>query len=81
MNQENDESPRHSRTTWLSLVVFIPFIYVLSVGPVLKVLESAGHNAASQRFIETFYYPLILLYDNTPLRSPLEKYLELWGVH
>lgn len=81
MNQENEESSKHGRTTWLALVVLVPFVYVLSVGPVIKILSSTGHPAASERFIETFYYPLILLYDNTPLKRPLEKYLRLWGVH
>jgi hypothetical protein len=81
MNQENEKSSGHGRTTWLTLVGLVPLVYVLSVGPVLKVLEGTGRYAASQRFIETFYYPVILLHEYTPLRRPLEKYLELWGVH
>ena len=63
--------------SWLVwVIVLAPVLYVLSIGPAAAVVSrtGTGHDAVS-----VVYYPLGWLHDNTPLRDPLDWYLELWG--
>ena len=44
MNQESEESSGHGGVTWVALIVLIPVLYVLSVGPVILVLEKTSKS-------------------------------------
>ena len=60
----------------LVLAVLLPALYVLSIGPVVALVEKTGVGGEEAR---VFYAPVIWLHDNTPLEKPLEAYAELWG--
>ena len=51
-------------------------IYILSIGPVIALVESVnvGRDAA-----RAFYDPVIWLHGNTILEGPLEWYSNVWG--
>ena len=59
-----------------AILILLPILYVLSIGPVVALVEKTG---AGHKAVEVFYTPVIWLHDNTPLKEPLEKYAELWG--
>jgi hypothetical protein len=64
---------------WWGVVVallLLPVLYVLSMGPVARFATTPGSRHAAQ----AFYAPLVWLHDSTPLKGPLEWYVELWGV-
>lgn len=62
----------------LAILVLVPILYVLSIGPVVAVLKKTG---TGEEAVLVFYAPVIWLHENTPLKEPLEKYGELWGWH
>lgn len=68
-----------------SLVMFCwAMLYVVSLGgPVAEISRRIGLVEGSHQILELGYAPLIWLYDATPLKRPLEIYLEHWtgGVH
>ncbi len=58
------------------LLLFLPVLYVLSVGPVAAVYPDEAPPWA-----EVFYAPIFWLCDNSDFAAhALELYLELWGV-
>ncbi len=61
---------------WLFLILTL---YVLSIGPVVM-LSDRGYfrSAAAEKCLTTIYSPLIWAYENTFLRKPLKKYVDLW---
>ena len=76
-----DEAETKSRSTgflWAAAGPVLLLVYVLSVGPVARVCQNFSYNGPALR---SFYYPLILLHENTPFRKPLDAYIKLWGVH
>ena len=58
------------------LVLFLPVVYVLSIGPVARIVRAGGGPPPA--WIEMFYAPLIWLHEYTFLRAPMEWYVELW---
>jgi hypothetical protein len=62
----------------LAILILVPILYVLSIGPVVAVVEKTG---TGREAVVIFYAPVIWLHDNTPLEKPLEKYAEFWGWH
>lgn len=75
-----DSSGGRRRSGVVILVVFLllllPVLYVLSMGPVVMMVEKTG---VGREQVELVYMPVIWLHDNTPLEKPLEMYGELWG--
>lgn len=62
---------------WVGVILLLlPCLYVLSMGPVVAV---AGKNPAHEPTIRAVYGPVIWLHHNTPLKKPLEMYAKLWG--
>jgi hypothetical protein len=62
---------------WVGLMVlFVPCLYVLSMGPVVAV---AGKNQDNVPTIRAVYGPVIWLHEHTPLKKPLETYAKMWG--
>ena len=58
------------------IAVLLPVLYVLSIGPVVALVEATGVGREASK---VFYAPVIWLHHNTPLKEPLEAYGELWG--
>jgi len=50
---------------WVILLVLVPLLYVLSMGPVVAI---AGKNRANATTILAVYGPVIWLHHNTPLK-------------
>jgi hypothetical protein len=69
--------------SWVGILVFgLPLLYFLSTGPVVLLLEKTngfGSHVPSD-FVLAFYAPIVWLYENTFLRTPIELYLNLWGI-
>jgi hypothetical protein len=82
MTEKHDESPGGA-AFWAAaalvvVVLILPVLYVLSIGPVVAVLEKMG---AGHEMAEVFYAPVIWLHDHTLLKEPLEAYAQMWGWH
>jgi hypothetical protein len=58
------------------IALFVPVLYVLSVGPATIIFDDASPEV--RYAIQVFYYPLAWLHDNTPLQGPLQAYVEIW---
>jgi hypothetical protein len=67
-------------TAGYSFIAGLPVLYVLSVGPVARLCQMVSPGQPPV-WVFVLYAPLIWLHDNTPLRAPLEWYVELWGAH
>lgn len=76
MSHEHPQESRRSSLGWFGLVVFLPLLYVLSIGPVGAM---AFNNPKAIDGLRKFYAPVIWLHDHTPVKKPLETYVELWG--
>jgi hypothetical protein len=69
--------------TWAGILVFVfgPILYVLAVGPVVK-LKNAGYfpdDGFADRSITAAYRPLRWAYENSPaVETLLNSYLSLW---
>jgi hypothetical protein len=83
----NDESPAEPRPPHLrpnpsaavglfALLLAVPILYVLSMGPVVAISEKTGRGGEA---VKTFYAPIIWLHNHTILAKPLEWYAALWG--
>lgn len=77
VNRESEEQSGSGGLVWIAVIILLPVLYVLSIGPVAVIVDKTGIMPPSN--IRRFYHPVIWLHDNTPLRKPLEAYLRLWG--
>jgi hypothetical protein len=59
---------------WLALLT-VPVLYVLSIGPAAMFVEKTGVGVEA---VAVVYAPVVWLYQNTPLKKPLEAYMDLW---
>ena len=58
------------------LVVVLPLLYILSIGPAIWLLQS---GYVGDEMIGAFYLPVIALHDNVPaIGHVLEKYVEFF---
>jgi hypothetical protein len=62
----------------LAILLVLPVVYVLSIGPVVALATAAGIDPTGLKVI---YAPVIWLHDHTALKEPLEWYVGLWGVN
>jgi hypothetical protein len=71
------ETARRKRRIWFLVIYLTALIvmYVLSMGPAFQA-ASTGHFSTTA--FRRIYLPLIFLGQHTPLRHPLEFWLELW---
>jgi hypothetical protein len=60
---------------WMAAVWIALMIYCLSIGPAVYVAE---RTHSDKKPLETVYWPLSWLHDNTPLQQPLKNYVNLW---
>jgi hypothetical protein len=65
-----------SFVVWAGMIVLL---YFLSWGPCLLARRCARLSHPNVvRYVHIIYAPIDLAYANTPLRTPLERYLRLW---
>jgi hypothetical protein len=74
-----DETREGRSTRWAVVLalLLLPALYALSLGPVKLAVVHTGQGV---RAYVTFYRPLFWLHDHTPLRGPLEWYVERWNL-
>jgi hypothetical protein len=60
------------------LVIGLPLVYVLSIGPTALVLSKTHPSGTAMQGITIFYKPLDWLHDRTFMRDPLEYYVKCW---
>ncbi len=79
--EEDPEKPKKSNTTLMVvLLVMLPVLYVLSIGPATKfvILKSSADNSEIV-LNSSFYAPLLwLIYEAPWLRKPLSNYVNYW---
>ena len=61
---------------WVFVAVVV---YVLSFGPILRLGRAGVFSASVNRWLESFYEPLVYAYDSTLLHIPLGLYLHVWN--
>lgn len=71
------ETKSHLFTAMMGFMFVIPVLYVLSIGPVARVIRSA-QPVRAPHWVDVVYFPLIWLHENTPLEKPLDWYVEVW---
>jgi len=76
MDNEAEQGPGFGRVVWIA--VLLPFIYILSIGPVALLSKKTG---GPRQTIRNLYFPVIWLHEHTPLKRPLEIYVSLWGAN
>lgn len=81
---ENESPNSRSRLfAWLvASGIGFPLIYLLSVGPVLCVMDKTNGfgGVLTWQMIRKIYWPIEWLYENTFLEKPIDLYLQLWGL-
>jgi hypothetical protein len=80
VSAETSEQRRRGFGWAMGLAALLPAAYVLSTGPVCMVADKIGVGDGVKDAIRAIYAPLIWLHANTPVREPLQWYLDLWGV-
>ena len=58
------------------LLLTIPLLYPLSLGPAVLIFESMGRPQGVEPYLEVIYSPLIDLPE--PIESALDWYVDLW---
>lgn len=64
---------------WTLTLLSWAYFYVVSIGPVIAVAQSAGIPPGGP--LRIFYLPVISLHEYTPLAKPMEAYANAWGWH
>ena len=79
MSTEGNESPQNSDDRsglgWVLVVAALPLLYLLSIGPAAAVARAYPQT---EETLTKIYFPIILLHRHTPLREPLDWWMELW---
>lgn len=75
MNASPSKSP--STTWWVTCLVAVSVMYVLSFGPFSRLMVEGWVPVEAERFFEVIYTPYLWLYDETPLSEILRGY-ERW---
>ncbi len=73
---------RNNRTTlWITIVVALPVLYVLSTGPVIWVLQTQLHISEEPVWFKFYIYPLMWLVEHWPaFEYVLMAYFDLWDI-
>ena len=73
----SEEKEKSRGLYWVvGAIILAPLLYVLSVGPAVWVARS---NPALVPLVRAAYAPVTWLHDHTPLKRPLEEYVQRWG--
>jgi hypothetical protein len=79
MSKDDNESQRTSDEkpglVWIVVLAVLPLLYLLSVGPAIVM---GNRHPETIEHLRKFYRPIGWLHEHTPLREPLEWWVELW---
>ena len=75
------KSPGSKLGMFAAVVVGLPLLYLLSVGPADLIFEKTNGfgGTVSVNTFRGFYGPVIWLYENTFMKHPIEMYVLLWN--
>jgi hypothetical protein len=77
MAEDVENNNRGRAFAWCGLLIIgLPVLYALSIGPVAAITNKTGYQSAAMQF----YQPVIWLHEHTVLRRPLEIYVGLFGI-
>jgi hypothetical protein len=62
----------------MALIVALPLVYLLSIGPVAFICEKTSSTTSIRNTALAVYAPIIWLHDHTPMKMPLEEYVNWW---
>ena len=80
MREGKPRKPWIVKLLWAAtLTVALPVVYVLSYAPVTRVFVGTGVSHTDDLYIAA-YKPALFLIWKSPLRMPLLRWAELWGV-
>jgi len=72
----NEQPHQHNVLRWASLCLGVSVLYVISWTPVC-ILNHVGNQAIIPvPWVDAFYKPVLLLYNETPLSGPLRVWEE-----
>jgi hypothetical protein len=74
----SDDSRRGSESTAIFVLLLLPVIYMLSIGPVIFAVEKLHAKSAMQKPVMTFYAPILWLHEHTALKKPIDRYVDWW---
>jgi hypothetical protein len=75
---DNRSQHQSSGALWTLWILSVPLVYVLSVGPVVRLTMDNSHARGVPEWVDALYRPLGWIHEHTPLEKPLEWYMELW---
>jgi len=65
---------------YLVVLFAIPFLYILSSGPILLLAKKADDDRRTFAVARRIYRPLLRLAPQLHLEKPLSAYLRIWGL-
>ncbi|MDZ7618099.1 MAG: hypothetical protein U1E05_13930 [Patescibacteria group bacterium] len=77
MDHDHKEAKSGGNLAVFLVALLVPIFYGLMLGPAARIHDDSPRSV--QIIIETAYWPLAWLAENTPLREPIVWYVELWG--
>lgn len=83
MKVQNTDQEKHSLMRWAAVIIFVAVAYVLSQAPVTRIrygMLFSRETAVSILGDSPVYYPVDWLVIHTPVRGPLQRWADLWGV-
>lgn len=75
---DTPRTPDKNAAGILAIVVVLPIIYLLSVGPVVYALEKFHVPKSYATYVQTLYAPILWLHDHTSLKKLVENYVKWW---
>ena len=75
---DEPKRPKPGAVVVITMAILLPILYILSVGPVILIVDVTDTEQELEPVLEVFYFPVIWLHEKTPLRGPLNWYVELW---
>jgi hypothetical protein len=71
------DQPNSNRRIIVIVLVLLPVLYVLSMGPVSRLYWKSS-SQGTKHFIEWIYYPLHLIPQDSSLWVPIRRYCDWW---
>ena len=73
-----EKEPNSHTTAWITALVLVPVLYVLSIGPVDYLYWKGRISIGAWQPCRKFYTPFFWLRNDTPLQKPLKAYEKWW---
>jgi|GEM_PF-2556911 len=71
MSEDLGHKPDRNAAGLMALLLVLPLVYVLSIGPMSYLFEKFHAPVTWRPFVVVFYEPVIRLHDSTSLKEPM----------